>query len=30
MPALKRGLERIRAGQPAVISVWLARLLQKD
>jgi acetolactate synthase-1/2/3 large subunit len=30
VPALKRGLERIRAGQPAVISVWLARLLQKD
>jgi acetolactate synthase-1/2/3 large subunit len=30
MPALKRGLERIRNGQPAVISVWLARLLQKD
>jgi acetolactate synthase-1/2/3 large subunit len=29
-PALKRGLARIRAGQPAVISVWLARLLQKD
>jgi acetolactate synthase-1/2/3 large subunit len=30
MPALKRGLDRIRNGQPAVISVWLARLLQKD
>jgi acetolactate synthase-1/2/3 large subunit len=30
MPALKRGLERIRSGQPAVISVWLARLLQQD
>jgi acetolactate synthase-1/2/3 large subunit len=30
MPALKRGLERIRSGQPAVISVWLPRLLQKD
>ncbi len=29
-PALRRGLERIRNGQPAVISVWLARLLQKD
>jgi acetolactate synthase I/II/III large subunit len=29
-PALKRGLERIRSGQPAVISVWLPRLLQKD
>ena len=30
VPALKRGLERIRKGQPAVISVWLAKLLQKD
>ncbi len=29
-PALRRGLERIRKGQPAVISVWLAKLLQKD
>jgi acetolactate synthase-1/2/3 large subunit len=29
-PALRRGLARIRAGQPAVISVWLPRLLQKD
>jgi acetolactate synthase-1/2/3 large subunit len=29
-PALRRGLERIRNGQPAVISVWLAKLLQKD
>ena len=29
-PALRRGLERIRSGQPAVISVWLPRLLQKD
>jgi acetolactate synthase-1/2/3 large subunit len=29
-PALRRGLARIRAGQPAVIAVWLARLLQKD
>lgn len=28
--ALRRGLARIRKGQPAVISVWLARLLQKD
>ena len=28
--ALKRGLERVRAGQPAVISIWLARLLQED
>ena len=30
-PALRRGLERIRKGQqPAVISVWLPRLLQED
>ena len=29
-PALKRGLEQIRNGRPAVISVWLPRLLQKD
>lgn len=29
-PALRRGLARIRAGQPAVIAVRLARLLQKD
>jgi acetolactate synthase-1/2/3 large subunit len=29
-PALRRGLARIRAGIPAVISVWLPRLLQKD
>lgn len=28
--ALRRGLERVRAGQPAVISIWLARLLQDD
>jgi acetolactate synthase-1/2/3 large subunit len=27
-PALLRGLEKIRAGVPAVISVWLPRLLQ--
>jgi 2-dehydropantoate 2-reductase len=27
MPALRRGLERIAQRQPAVISVWLARLL---
>ena len=29
-PALRRGLKSIRAGTPAVISVWLPRLLQKD
>jgi acetolactate synthase I/II/III large subunit len=29
-PALRRGLARIRSGVPAVISVWLPRLLQKD
>jgi len=29
-PALRRGLARIRAGTPAVISVWLPRLLQED
>jgi acetolactate synthase I/II/III large subunit len=29
-PALRRGLAQIRAGVPAVISVWLPRLLQKD
>ena len=29
-PALKRGLERLRAGQPAVISVWLKRLEGED
>ena len=30
-PALRRGLEaHPRDGQPAVISVWLAKLLQKD
>jgi acetolactate synthase-1/2/3 large subunit len=29
-PALRRGLEKIRRGTPAVISVWLPRLLQKD
>jgi len=28
--ALRRGLERTRAGQPAVISAWLPRLLQED
>jgi len=29
-PAISRGLSHIRAGRPAVISVWLPRLLQKD
>lgn len=30
MPALRRGLEQVRAGVPAVIAVWLPRILQKD
>lgn len=29
-PALRRGLEQIRNGTPAVISVWLPKVLQKD
>ena len=29
-PALQRGLKEIRSGRPAVISVWLPRLGQKD
>jgi acetolactate synthase-1/2/3 large subunit len=29
-PAIKRGLQQIRRGTPAVISVWEARLGQKD
>ena len=29
-PALGRGLEKIRNGTPAVISVWMSRLLQED
>jgi acetolactate synthase-1/2/3 large subunit len=29
-PALKRGLEHVRNGKPAVISVWLPRLLAED
>ena len=29
-PALRRGLAQTRAGKPAVISVWLSRLLRKD
>jgi acetolactate synthase-1/2/3 large subunit len=30
MPALRRGLAKTRAGVPAVIAVWLPRILQKD
>lgn len=30
MPALKRGLAKIREGVPAVIAVWLPRMMQKD
>lgn len=29
-PALQRGLEQTRAGKPAVIAVWLPRLMQAD
>ena len=29
-PALRRGLEKTRTGIPAVIAVWLPRILQKD
>lgn len=29
-PALRRGLEKTRQGIPAVIAVWLPRILQKD
>lgn len=29
-PAIARGLEQIRRGRPAVVSVWLPRLLQQD
>ena len=29
-PVLERGLATIRSGIPAVISVWLPRLLQQD
>ena len=29
-PALHRGLSKIRNGVPAVISVWLPRVLQQD
>ncbi|HWJ00081.1 MAG TPA: thiamine pyrophosphate-requiring protein [Burkholderiales bacterium] len=30
LPALRRGLEKTRAGIPAVIAAWLPRILQKD
>lgn len=30
MPALKRGLAKVREGVPAVIAVWLPRMLQQD
>jgi len=29
-PAIRRGLAKARAGQPAVVAVWLPRLLQSD
>jgi acetolactate synthase-1/2/3 large subunit len=29
-PALKRGREQIRRGTPAVISVWLPKIFQKE
>jgi acetolactate synthase-1/2/3 large subunit len=29
-PALQRGLEQIRKGTPAVISVWLPRIMRND
>jgi acetolactate synthase I/II/III large subunit len=29
-PALRRGLEQIRNGTPAVISVWLPKLVSGD
>ncbi len=30
LPALRRGLAQVRAGIPAVIAVWLPRILQED
>ena len=30
LPALRRGLAQVRAGVPAVIAVWLPRILQED
>ena len=29
-PAIRRGLQQVREGRPAVVSVWLPRLLQAD
>lgn len=29
-PAIRRGLQQVREGRPAVVSVWLPRLLQPD
>jgi acetolactate synthase-1/2/3 large subunit len=29
-PAIRRGLQQVRAGRPAVVSIWLPRLLQPD
>jgi acetolactate synthase I/II/III large subunit len=29
-PAIRRGLDKVRSGQPAVVAVWLPRLLQSD
>jgi acetolactate synthase-1/2/3 large subunit len=29
-PAIRRGLENVRAGRPAVVAVWLPRLMQSD
>ena len=29
-PALKRGLEQIRNGKPAVIAVWLQKIMQDN
>ena len=29
-PAIRRGLAKVRAGQPAVVAVWLPKLLQAD
>jgi acetolactate synthase-1/2/3 large subunit len=30
LPAIRRGLEQVRFGVPAVIAVWLPRILQED
>jgi thiamine pyrophosphate-dependent acetolactate synthase large subunit-like protein len=29
-PAIRRGLQQVRQGRPAVVAVWLPRLLQPD